>query len=239
MKAGDTWLEFAQLLTDGSGPIVVADVAAYKALGFDLLFTLDGVLITPAFTVTPTGITGWHLMRWTATEGDYLVETTIPALHDANPPFVAAYIDSVDLSDVFAAVNSGGELTPIKQNRADQSLGNLIDGDAFCTGPLTVPLSILTPCGLTDLTGTTITAAFREDPSTAPVAITASIDDAANRIISAKMDPFLSAMSLGAGATDLSKTWFLDIQIKVTATGTILTVGRYKVDVIWQRDETL
>lgn len=237
MKEGDPWLEFPQFLSDGSGAVTVADFAAYTGLGFALNFLLDDVIVSPAYTVTPIpGLSGWHWMRWTAQEGDYAIYTTIPALHDANPPTALVYIDSVDLSDIAAAVNSGADLTPIVQSKADQSLGNLIDGDAFCTGLLTVPLSILTPCGLSDLTGCTISAAFRDAPENAPIPIDATIEDAANRIVSAKMDPFNVLMALAATAK--SKQWFLDIQIKVTATGTIITVGRYTTEVLWQRDET-
>lgn len=237
MKSGDTWLEFAQYLSDGSGAVVVANVAAYQSLGYDLIFNLDGVLVTPSYTVTPTGISGWHWIRWTAQEGDYAIETTIPALHDANPPFVTAYIDSVDISDVFAAVNSGGELTPITQNLGDQNLGNLIDGDAFYTGTLTVPLSRLTPYGLTDLTGCTISAAFRDNPSTVTIPIVANIISDVNREVEAHMDPFNVLMALGALSGDLSKKWYLDIQIIKTAGSIKITVARYTIDVLWQRDE--
>jgi len=121
----------------------------------------------------------------------------------------------------------------------DNFFGKLVDGDAFYTGKLTVPQKLLTPSGLTDLTGTTISAAFRKDPSGTPVDISATIEEAENRVISAKMDPFDAAMSLGVTATDLKQKWYLDIQIKVTATGTIITVAQFIVEVVWQRDETL
>lgn len=120
----------------------------------------------------------------------------------------------------------------------DKFAGKLVDGDAFNTGILTVPQNLLTPHGLTDLTGCTISAAFRDDPTGTPVDISATIENAENRTVSASMDPFKVEMSLGALVDDLRKIWHLDIQIKVTATGTIITIHQVKVEVVWQRDET-
>lgn len=115
----------------------------------------------------------------------------------------------------------------------------IVDGDAFYTGILTVPLKLINAQGLDDLTGCTITAAFRDDPAGTPVVITATIEDAGARTISAKMDPFDSAMALGALANDLDKKWYLDIQIKKTSGSIIITVARYICKVIWQRDEAV
>ena len=121
----------------------------------------------------------------------------------------------------------------------DKFFKYIVDGDAFYTGLLTVPLALISDQGLTDLQGCTISAAFKNTPAGSPVVIAAVIEDAENRIISANMDPFDALLKLGTDDTDLDTNVHLDIQIKHTVSGTIITVARYICKVIWQRDEAV
>ncbi len=237
MKAGDTIELYAHLTDSVGADLSYADYAAFTAASWDLVFTIDQVVTTPTYTVADQG-GGLHKFTLTAAEGDYVVIPTIPGSNESSVDVWQFTVDSVELSDVYAAVNSGGDLTAISDTLSDVALGNIVHGDAWGSGTITVPVARLAKIGLSDLSGCTISAAFRQDPSTTPVSITATIESAANREISVGFDTFPVAMALGTAATDLSATWYLDIQIKHTSSGKILTVGRYSVQVIWQRDET-
>ena len=236
MKAGET-LSFLTTLNNNGSPISVADAPAFQALGYALVIYENGAIVTPAYTVTDLGFSdGRHRIAFVVNEADYEIFITEPVNYTADPNTGQAFIDSVELSDIYAAVNNGTDLVPIQQNLGDQSLGNLVEGDAFHTGTLTVPLSRLTPYGFSDLTDMTISAAFRDGPEGTPLPITATIEDIGNREVSAEQIAFLGAMALATGVTEY--TWYLDIQLKHTPTSTIITVGRYSLKVIWQRDET-
>lgn len=235
MKAGKT-IELPVHLTDNVGANQsYADQVAFAAAGWGLSVDVDQTPVVVSYTVEDKG-GGWHIIRFTATTGDYLIQVTVPSGYLSSQEFWAVYVYSNDIDTVISFVSTGSDLTPITLDLADQSIGNLVEGDAFATGSITVPLLRLSPFGLSDLTNCTISAAFRKDPDATPVPITATIDDAANRIISAKADTFPIGMALDAG--EQSVPWYLDIQIKHTPTGRIITVARYRVDVIWQRDET-
>jgi hypothetical protein len=117
-------------------------------------------------------------------------------------------------------------------------------GDTWSSGTLTVPLGKISPFGYSTLAGMTLSAGFKQDPSTAAYvssstpALYTTIIDATARTVKAEWLTFPSALNLGVTASDLGADWYMDLQLKHTVSGRIMTVGRYKLRVVWQRDTT-
>lgn len=118
--------------------------------------------------------------------------------------------------------------------------GTVKEGDAWSTGTLTVPTSVISRFGYSDLTGMTISAGLKNTPSDSPVTIAAgtpgaAILSAANRTCQVTWDTFPVGLSPG---TAQSKTFQMDIQLKHTVSGRIITAFTGNLVVVWQSDTT-
>ncbi len=138
--------------------------------------------------------------------------------------------------DTIAGFLQTSQGIPGVQSAADGTLGDVVMGDAWQSGTLTVPLGKISPFGYSDLTGMTITAAFKNAPADTAVTCSASILDASARTVKAYFDTF--PVGLNLTSTEYSKPFFLDLQLKHTASGKIITPLRYQLNVAWQRDVT-
>jgi hypothetical protein len=143
-------------------------------------------------------------------------------------------VESYDM-DALAGAILTSQGTPGILSQADSALGDVVEGDAWQSGTLTIPLGKVSPFGYSDLTGMTISAAFKSQPSDSPVTCTAEFVSAAGLTVKAYFDTFPVGMNLGA--TEQTKTWYLDIQCKHTVSGRIITVYRGSLNVVWERNE--
>jgi hypothetical protein len=135
-----------------------------------------------------------------------------------------------------AGIIGTGEGVGAVEALPDAVLPSVVQGDSYRSGPITIPLSPLARFGLSTLSGLSISAGARLAPGDDPsVALTASIDDAANRIVSIGWDVFPSDLDLAAGAE--SQVVFVDIQF-ITGADLVLTPFRAQFTVLWDRDDT-
>jgi hypothetical protein len=136
--------------------------------------------------------------------------------------------------------------TPGVQTADDGDLGDVVMGDSWSSGTITIPLGKISPFGYSDLTGMTLTCGLKQDPTTSAILATSAtspapyttIISAASRTVSLQWITFPTGMNLGSTASDLGADWFIDFQLKHTASTRIITGGRYKLRVVWQRDTT-
>ncbi len=240
MIAGDTVAKVLYLQTLSGRNLSYATKAAAAIDGWDVSWKdTDGVTLSsqPTWTLTATGTNGRHIVEYTVPTGVAIAFPTVPGWAQ-DPGCWATEGQSYD-EDSIAGLFLTAQGVPGVQSAADGDLGDVVDGDAWQSGTLTVPLGKLTPFGYSDLTGMTISAKLKKDPSTSPVAITATVVSAAARTVTASWAAFPAGLALGVTASDLSQVWYLDIQLKHTASGTILTPLRYSLRVVWQRDNTI
>lgn len=206
----------------------------------DFIVTINGA------TVTPTGFAeGATVGTWRAYSFACVAPAVGPfavAVQPASGTDVVAWEDrQQELNDLdtiagLVGVASGSVPAVGTGILAENDAGDVVNGDAWNTGTLTVPLTRLTPYGLTDLTGCTISAAAKKAPADSPVALTTTIVVAASRTVEAGWTSFPAGMALGA--SDEQAAWKIDIQIKHTATSRIITVIRLNLRVLWQVDTT-
>lgn len=117
-------------------------------------------------------------------------------------------------------------------------LGQVKSGDSYHSGTLTTPLGKLSPFGLTDFTGLTISAEARTAPGTpaSSVALTAAIVVSADRSFYFKWDAMPAGMVL---TTETSVIWYIDVQLKETASpNRVITGNSYFIAVTWDANDT-
>ena len=241
MIAGDTVTKTIYLQTLSGRGLSYANKAAFQADGWDIswLDTSNTALTsqpTWSIAVDSGNTRGKHYVTFTVPSGVATADVTVPGW--ASDPGAWTTEGQAYDEDAIAGLLQTAQGVPGVQSATDGDLGDVVDGDAWQSGTLTVPLGKLTPFGYSDLSGMTISAKLKQDPTTSPVAISSSIVDASARTVKAYWDSFPAAMALDGTATNLSQTWYLDIQLKHTVSGRIITGLRYTLKVVWQRDNT-
>jgi hypothetical protein len=241
MITGDTVVKVVYLQTLAGRGLSYANKTAFQADGWDISWVDTSAVAlssqpTWSIAVDSGNTRGKHYVTFTVPSGVAVADLTVPGW--ASDPGAWVTEGQAYDEDSIAGLLQTAQGVPGVQSAADGDLGDVVDGDAWQSGTLTVPLGKLTPFGYTDLSGMTISAKLKQDPTTSPVAISASIVDASARTVKAYWDTFPAAMALGATSSDLSATWYIDVQMKHTASGKILTVLRYQLRVVWQRDNT-
>jgi hypothetical protein len=228
-----------------AGTASLGKVAAdFSVLGYDdgTYSALTVSSVTEGATVGPVG-NQWRsyaiaLAAIPATIG-YIQIRVEPAsgMDLISPQTVSGEIEAYDL-DSLAGLLLTSTGVPAVQSAADGELGDIVMGDAWRTATLTVPLGKISPWGYSDLTGMTISAGARKTPGvpSTPAVISATIVDSASRTFYLSFDTFPAAMDLGSTETQVD--WFIDVQLKHTASARIITSNRYHVRVVWQRDIT-
>ncbi len=244
MIAGDTVAKVIYLQTLSGRALSYANKAAFQADGWDVTWRdtdADAISSQPTWTIEPSGTNGRHVIEYTVPSGVALAMPTVPAW--ALDPGTWATEGQAYDEDSMAGLFLTAQGVPGVQSAADGDLGDVVMGDSWHSGVLTVPLGKISPFGYSDLTGMTLTAGLKQDPTTTVVAssttpnLYTTIIDASARTVSAQWITFPTAMNLGSDADDLSATWMIDLQLKHTVSGRIITPLRYSLRVVWQRDQ--
>jgi hypothetical protein len=240
MIAGDTIGKVVYLQTLSGRALSYANKTAFQADGWDISWVdTSAVALTSQPTWTVADLSGGrHLITYTVPSGVGIAKPTVPGAY-ADPGTWAVEGQSYD-EDLLAGLMLTAQGTPTVQSATDGDLGDVVMGDSWSSGTLTVPLGKISPFGYTTLTGFTISAGFKRDPSDTVVnsGITATIISNSGLTCSVSWDTFPTGMNLSSGASDLSALWYLDVQLKNSGAGRILTPLRYSLRVVWQRDTT-
>lgn len=238
MITGDTIGKALYLQTLSGRSLTYASKAAFTADGWDIVWKdTSGTNLSsqPTYTVTSQG-GGRHTIAYTVPSGIWLAFVTVPAW--ASDPGVWGAEGTANDIDTVAGILSTSQGVPGVQSASDSDLGDVVMGDSWNSGTLTIPLGKISAFGYSDLTGMTLTAAFKQDPTTTAVAATATILDASARTITVSWITFPAAMNLAGTATDERQVWYADAQLKHTVSGRIITGYRFQLAVVWQRDVT-
>lgn len=245
MITGDTIAKVVYLQTLSGRGLSYANKAAFQADGWDLSWTdTSAVALTsqPTWSIAvESGNTrGKHLITYTVPSGVGIAKLTVPGW--ASDPGAWIVEGQAYDEDSIAGVILTSQGTPGVQSAADGDLGDVVMGDSWHSGVLTVPLGKISPFGYSDLSGMTLSCGLKQDPTTTVVASSTSpnlyttIISTSDRTVSAQWKTFPSAMNLGATASDLGADWYLDFQLKHTVDARVITPLRYKLRVVWQRD---
>lgn len=213
---------------------------------------LSGYINGAASTLTPTltdiGTTADGRFR------AYKLSYALPA----TPGIFRRYIGSRFPLDIIQSNNLYGEVesydldslagllltstgTPGVQSAADGDLGDIVMGDAFASAVTTIPLGKISNFGYSDLTGMTITAGVKVLPTDTAIILSspgAAIVSAAARTVTFGWNTWPGGI-LDLSGTETTKQAYLDVQLKHTVSGRIITGLRYGFTVQWQRDTTL
>lgn len=249
MITGDTIAKVVYLQTLSGRGLSYANKAAFQADGWDLSWTdTSAVALTsqPTWSIAvESGNTrGKHLVTYTAPSGVGIAKATVPGW--ASDPGAWIVEGQAYDEDSIAGLILTSQGTPGVQSAADGDLGDVVMGDSWHSGTLTVPLGKISPFGYSDLTGMTLTAGLKQDPTTSAILATSAtspapyttIVDATARTVSLQWITFPTAMNLGSTASDLGADWYIDFQLKHTVSTRLITTLRYKIRVVWQRDTT-
>lgn len=199
----------------------------------------NGVSAAPS-AVSSIGTVGdWHYYSLTVT----LTGTAGPLLCIVEPSAGTDLViqpgddlENYDLDSLAALITTTSGSAAASGVTVSTDFGRVINGDSWHSGTLTVPLATISRWGYSDLTGMTISAGLKSVPTDSSTAITATIISAANRTVSASWDSFPAGLALTSSET--SKSFVLDIQLKHTASGRIITALRGPLVVEWQTDTT-
>ncbi|MBA3589956.1 hypothetical protein [Methylibium sp.] len=251
MIAGDSKPKILILEASNGTAQSFASKAAFQAAGWDLIWRdVDGTALAsqPTWTLSDEG-SGRHRVKYTVPAGIYWVEPTIPAGYVMSPEAWANEGQSYD-DDALAGLLQTSQGVPAIISADDGTLGDVVMGDSWTSDTLTIALGKLTRHGVAfaDLaSGWTISAGFRTAagvPATAVLSgapagngITAEFVVAASGTYRAKWTTYPTAMDLAATADAVQ--WFMDVQIKRTSDSLIITVARFALRVVWQRDTTV
>lgn len=241
MISGDTIVKLLKLETLAGRALSYASKALAAGDGFDFTWRdTAGVALSsqPTWTLADEG-SGWHRLTYTVLAGVWWVEPTLPSWA-ADIPRWGGEGQSYD-EDALAGLIQTSAGVPGVQSAADGDLGDVVDGDAWNSGTLYIPLGKLTPFGLAyaDLaSGFTYTAGFKSDPADTMISsgttVTPGASVAVDGAFKVSWATFQTGMNLSS--TERQKDWFLDIQLKQTAVSRIITTNRYALRVVWQRN---
>ncbi len=240
LRPGDTvYLPFTLQTTAGAAA-VYANKAALTGAGWTLTYWNEGAAVS-----SPT----WDLVLVDSANGRYELSLLIAAA-GTGEVFLkapAGYVSSVETYpldietydlDSLANLFLTAQGTPGVQSAADGNLGDIVDGDSWNSGMLTVPLGSMVPLGVSVLTGLTVEASFKRTPDDTAVTVSTTVIDNTARTLQVYFDTFPAGMALAGTAQD--QVWYLDVQlIRPASTGVtkrIRTPLRYQVRVVWQRE---
>lgn len=241
MLTGDTVPKVKYLQTLGGRALSYSNKAAFNAGGWDVVWydNTNTILSSqPTYTVADMGA-GRHMISHTVPSGFAVAKFTVPAI-GMDPGTWALEGQAYDEDSLAGLLQTSQGVIGVR-SAADGDLGDVVSGDAWNSDILTIPLGRISVFGYTDLTGMTVTAGFKKDPTTTSVTtgagVTATIVSAANRTVTVAWDTFPTTMLLPVLATsDLSQQWYCDVALKHTASGRLITGYRFKLNVVWQRD---
>lgn len=240
MIAGESKPKLLILQNAAGTALSYADKAAFQAASWDLTWRdVDGVALTaqPTWTIADEGA-GLHRVKYVQPGGVYWVEITVPGTNYVSPITWANEGESYD-DDAIAGLLLTAQGTPAVISADDSTLGDVVMGDAWSTGTLTIPVGKLTPFGYTlaDLaSGWTISAGAKNVPADASIALTAAFVVAGSGTFKVSWVTYPASMNLTS--TETSKPFYIDVQLKKTSTGQIITTNRYSINAVWQRDTT-
>lgn len=244
-------LQVADGLSAGDG-LSYANKTAFQAAGWNLTWCdADGVALTsqPTWTIAVEDATrGIHRVKAVLPSGIGYVKPTIPSGYRIDParwPFEGQAYDD----DAIAGLLQTNQGVPEVRSADDGDLGDVVMGDSWSTGTLTIAAGKLTPFGYVaaDLaSGWTISGGFRtapNAPSTAVLSGVAAGNGITAEFVSAVDGTFrvkwtVSPTAMALGTTAEAQVWYLDVQIKKTSSSEIITVARYRLRFVWQRDTT-
>lgn len=246
MKAGQTvnrlvTLQVATGVFAGAA-LNFASAAAAIAVGWGWTwYDSTGAALSsqPAYTLSCIdSANGIHVLSYPLPGNRGYVKTTIPSGYRADPAGWSYDGLSYD-DDAIAGLLLTAQGVPAVNSADDGDLGDVVSADAYNSGTLYIPSGKLSKFGLafSDLSGFSISAGAKSAPADTMVALTCAfgatyLTDGAFTFSWNTMDP---AMQLDAAT--YAKTWFIDVQIKQTASpNKLITTNRYSINVKWQRD---
>lgn len=242
MISGDTIAQVVYLQTLAGAGLSYANKTAFQAATWDITWT-DAIGVAlgtqPTWSIAHVSgsVDGQHIVTYTLPAGFSIAKFTIPAA-DADPGAWASDGSSYD-DDSLAGLLLTSVGVPSPTSAADGDLGDVVMGDAYNSGTLYIPLGKLTVFGyaFADLaSGWTISAGLKDIPATTMVAATATFGAsvATDGAFSFSWASFPAGLNLTS--TETSKQFYVDIQLKRTASSTIITTNRYGLNVVWERD---
>ncbi len=179
-------------------------VYATAATGYtavtDWRIVQNGVSASPA-TASSIGTVGnWHYYSLTCT----LTSTSAPLLFiveqtagtDDLVEWSGDDLTSYDTDALASLFTSSSGTAAASGVTVSTDFGRVIQGDAWHSGTLTIPVTTISRWGYSDLTGMTISAGLKNAPTDSATAITATIISAANRTVSASWDAFPAGLAL-------------------------------------------
>jgi hypothetical protein len=216
---------------------------AYTRAAGDFVVSLNGVLKTIGnFTEigNPTG-SKWCDYSFTVGLDSAIglkairVEPTDNTLStDVIAVWYGGEIENYD-NDMLASLLLTQQGIPAVTSAADNSLGDIVDGDSYKSATLTMPAAKLTPFSISDISaaGITVEAAIMGAPGGTSYPITAAVVSGTGLSFTISWDT-----QLHPGLTTTSSaTWYIDVQvIKTGPPKQIITTNRYSFNQVWQRD---
>lgn len=246
MKAGDTvtklvCLQGATGSAAGNG-LSFGTAAAFAAAGWALTwYDTSGVALAsqPTYTVAVIdGVRGVHAISFPLAAGRGYVKATVPSGYRSDPFGWSFDGQSYD-DDAIAGLLQTNQGVPAVTSADDGDLGDIVWKDAWTSDTQTIPLGRLSRFGyaFSDLaSGWTISAGFRQTPNGTAVlsgagpgnGITAAFVAATSGTYKVSWDVYPTAMDMAVG--DEAQVWYLDVQLKNTASGRLITeIGRAHV----------
>lgn len=241
MIAGDSKPKLVLLQTAAGAALSYADKTAFQGASWDLTWRdADGVALAsqPTWTISDEG-GGQHRIKYIVPAGIYWVEVTVPGTNFITPLSWQDEGQSYDDDSIAALLlSSQGAVSTV--TLVDGDLGNVVEHDSYASGTQTIPIGLLTRAGLTGYadiaSGWTISAGFKHQPSDAVgTGITVAFVSAASGTYAFTWNTFPTGMAISP-ATQESEDFYIDIEI--TNVTKKITVGRFKVTIIWDRNPT-
>ncbi len=244
MITGDSAVKLLSLQTTAGVAASYANKAAFTGASWDLTWRdVDGTALAsqPTWTISDEG-GGVHRVKYTVPAGVFWVEPTVPGTHRVDPYAWGGEGQSYD-SDALAGLLLSSQGVPSVLSAGDSDLGDVVMGDSYNTGTLYLTLGKLTRMGFAyaDLaSGWTITAGLKAIPAdtmiSSGVTATFGASVAVDGAFSVGWVTFPTGLNLTS--TEESKQFYMDVQLKKTSGGQIITANRYSLRVVWQRDTT-
>ncbi len=212
---------------------------------FILETRLDGAETSLVTTVTEQETYGVAPNEWT----DYLMSVTLGnsvgdfflrALAASGTDLLSPDIFLTEVTsytvDTLAALMLTQQGQPAVTSAADDTIGDIVDGDTYTSAVLTVPLAKLTPLGVSSLTALTAEAAAMATPGGTSYPLVCTVIDAGALTFTIGWAGGVS-QPFPALTTEPSKQWYIDVQfIKTGSPNKIATTNRYTFSQVWQRE---
>jgi hypothetical protein len=248
-KAGDSLAKLITLTvargTTAGAALSYANKAALTAAGWDLIaYDVDGVALTsqPTWSIAVVdATTGAHRVKWTMPSGKGYIRLTIPTYWRADP-YGWTFDGQTYDDDAIAGLLLINQGVPAISSAADGNLGDVVEHDSYKSPTLNLTLGKLARFGYaySDLAaGFTFSAMAKHQPSDTAVAITftAGASIATDGAFTIGWDTFpATILTLDNANNENAKTVYIDVQVKHTATGRLITTNRYALQVVWDRD---